>query len=347
MKKHLRFLMCWQAIFSIIIISVSGNALANNGRGGIPKVLAQLELVSSQLSQVQSQLDFQQQQLTELQQETIDCTPQRYIDGLCGAGNSPFDLVVSICGNLGGEVAIGGQYALSSATSVEAGVGWADGPDVSLAIGASMPVVVFPVPYVPVVLPSEVSVGAGGSIGLGMDTCFEGIKIPIGKDIDRNRVIALLNKLEMGAGQIQSTLLDAIDKTFNSNAVATALVAKDSFASLEFSDKDPLALFTSPEVSQLVSLIPVGDNMTTLLTDPGSMVPELNPLKPDGLCTSIDATSVLGGKIEKICTFVNGLPSDKLVMGAFKTIKDVKDIVVDIPVKVKNTICAVLPDAIC
>ena len=240
MKMKSYFSIFRKAIFTLMLVSISGVSLADwsdddddddrRKRLGFRDVMQQLELVTAKLGQVESQLAFQQAQLSELQQETIDCTLDRYLNNQCGEGNTPFDLVVSICGNLGGEVSIGGNYAIGSETALELGAGWDEVIDVDLGVTASMPVVLTPPFLLPVVLPSEVSVGEDGSVGLGMDSCLEGIKIPIGKNVDRNRVITLLSNLEMGAADIQSALLDAIDNTYNNQTVAAALSAKDSFA---------------------------------------------------------------------------------------------------------------------
>lgn len=302
MINYQKILIHWKIIFSFILISLSGYAQAassNSGTGGIPRVLEQLEKLSTQLSQVQSQLVYQQQQLesqqqqlTELQQETIDCTPDRYLNNLCGEGNTPFDLVVSICGSLGGEVAIDGKYALEAKIAYGGGIGWKEVGDGDLTIDGGFPIPVV-TPYgPPIIIPNEVAVGASGSVGLGIDTCFEGIKIPIGRNIDRERVIALLNKLEMGAVQAQSALLDAVDSAFNSRTVATALEAKETFASLEFSSSDPLAVFSSPEVMILTSVLPAGDRMNSIITDPGSMIPEVDPLTLN-LCTKFENSPVV------------------------------------------------------
>lgn len=369
MKKINPFKMSWQVTLSVILISFSSGAIADglfdvlcdDEEDALLEIIQQLGSVNMklnqidsqlqsqqmQLNQIDSQLESQQMQLTELQQETIDCTPERYLNNLCGEGNTPFDLVVSICGNLGGEVAIGGNYALGSATTLQAGLGWAEVVDVNVGLEGSMPgLLPLPFPVPPLILPSEVSVGAGGSIGLGMDTCFEGIKIPIGKNVDRDRVIALLSKLEMDAEQVQSVLLDAIDNTYNSLAVATALTAKDTFASHTFESSDPLAVFTSPEVIELVSLLPAGDRISALITNPGDMIPEIDPLNLK-LCDKFADSPTLGGKIGDLCSFVNGLPDHQLVIGAFQTIKDIKTSVIGIPAAVKNKICDVLPDSIC
>lgn len=349
MKKHfLKFLMYWKTIFSVILISISGNTLAassNNGTGGIPQVLEQLELVSSQLSQVQLQLDNQQRQLTELQQETIPCTPDRYRNDLCGEGNLPFDLVVSICGNLGGQVTIDGKYALESKTSIQGGVGWKEVVDVDLTIEGGMPVVLTPLgPFgPPIIIPNEIAVAAGGSIGLGMDTCLEGIKIPIGKNIDRNRVLALIEKLEMGAGQIQTTLLDAIDNAYNSEVVANALAAKNAFASFEFSSDDPLSVFTSNEVLQLATLLPAGTRMSALITNPRNIIPEIDPLNLR-LCDSFQNSPILNDKMATLCTFVNTLPEFAVVAGAFEKIDEINGLIQDLPDTVEYIIKDVLPD---
>ena len=319
---------------------------ASNSNHGIPQVLQRLELVTNQLNQIQSQLESQQQQLTNLQEETIPCTPDRYRDGLCGEGNLPFDLVVSICGNLGGGVGIGGSYKLTSSTHIQGGVGWKEVVDVDLTIGADMPVAITPIPAVPIpiILPSEVAVGAEGSVGLGVDACIDGIKIPIGKNIARDRVLALITKLENGASQIQEALLDAIDDAYNTEAIATALQAREAFASLEVNSEDPLAVFTSDEVTQLVSLLPAGSRLSGLITDPGSMIPDINPLD-FRLCEGFRNSPVLNEKMDAACAFVeNQLPRFDVVAGAFDKVDDIESMMQDLPNAIEYIIQEVIPD---
>ena len=344
MKKNLCISPCWKILFTAILISFSTGVLASNSQG-IPKVLEQLELVTMKLSQIESQLTSQQQQLTELQQETIPCTPDRYRSGVCGEGNLPFDLVVSICGSLSGEATIEGKYAVDSRTSVQGGVGWKEVLDVDITVEAGMPgAVVIPGTPIPVIFPSEIAASAGGSVGLGMDGCIEGIKIPIGKNIDRDRVLALIAKLENGAQQIQASLLDALDNAYNTEAIANALAAKDVLASVEFNGDDPLSVFTSNEVLQLANLLPAGERMNRLVTNPGDMIPNIDPFN-FRLCDSFQNSPVLNEKMNNVCSFVsNDLPQFGVVSGAFEKIDDLNKLMLDLPETIEFIISDIMPD---
>jgi len=344
MEKYLNIPLCWKAIFMAILISSSTSVIASNSQG-IPKVLEQLEQVTMKLSEIESRLISQQQQLTQLQQETIPCTPDRYRSGLCGEGNLPFDLVVSLCGNLSGEAAIEGKYAVDSRTSVQGGVGWKEVLDVDLTVEAGMPgTVIMPGTPIPVIFPSEIAATAGGSIGLGMDGCIEGIKIPIGKNIDGDRVLALLAKLENGADQIQTALLDAIDNAYNSEIVASALTAKDAMASREFNGIDPLSVFTSNEVLQLANLLPSGDRMRNVITNPGDMIPDIDPFD-FRLCDSFQHSLVLNEKMNNVCSFItNQLPPFGLVSGAFETIDNLNDLMLDLPHTIEFIVSDIVPE---
>ncbi len=354
MNTNSTLIICRNVMLGFMLTSMASvgatdrsNRNDNSRAHGFEQVLLQLEQMTNQLGQIEEQLQYQQAQLTELQEETIDCTLDRYLNDQCGEGNSPFDLVVSICGSVGGEVGIGGSYALSSATGFEVGAGWGEVIDVNVGFTAEMPGLLTPPGLLPIILPSEVAVGAEGSIGLGMDSCIDGIKIPIGKNIDRDRVIALLSNLEMGAEDVQSALLDAMENTYNNQTVTAALAAKDTFASSlnDFSSEDPLAVFSSPEVANLVSLIPVGDRMANIINDARSMIPEVN-LAEFNVCSRFEFTSI-GEKIVGLCSFVNDLPDHQLVINAFEKISDIKTSVENIPNVVRDKICALLPDAIC
>lgn len=351
MKTNSGYMNNWKAYLVSILISFSGTAFAGNASNnnqGMPQVLTQLALVAEQLDRIQNQLEYQQAQLTELQEETIDCTPERYINGLCGDGNTPFDLVISICGNLGGEVAIGGQYALEAKIAYGGGLGWKEVGDGDFTIDGGFPIAV-PAPMLgglPIIIPNEVSVGASGSAGLGMDTCFEGIKIPIGKNVDRDRVIALLDKLQMGADQVQSKLLDAIDNTFDSQIIAEALSAKETFGSLTFKSDDPLGVFTDPAVVELASLLPAGDRMNELITGAGNMIQAIDPLNLN-LCERYASSPVLGDKMGDLCAFIGTLPDHQLVTSAFQKIENIQTRVINLPGRVGDKICELISDAIC
>lgn len=342
MKKYLCMPPQWNSLLIVILLGFSNITSAANSNG-IPAVLEQLEQISMQLSQIESKLTSQQTQLTQLQQQTIPCTPSRYRSGLCGEGNLPFDLVVSLCGSLGGEASIEGKYALESKTSVQGGVGWKEVIDVDLTVEAGMPVIIAPL-GVPVVLPNEIAAGAGGSIGLGMDGCIEGIKIPIGQNIAPDRVLALLSRLENGAGQLQEALLNAIETTYNSEIVANALAAKDLLASTEFHSDDPLSVFTSDEMTQLVSLLPAGGRMQQVISHPVDMLPDIDPFD-FRLCDGFQNSPLLDQKMNHLCSFVsNDLPQFAVVAGAFQTVENLNGMLLDLPETIEFIVSDIVPD---
>ena len=177
-----------------------------------------------------------------------------------------------------------------------------------------------------------------------MSTCIEGIKIPIGKNIDGSRVLALIEKLEAGAGQIQTALMDAIDNTYNTQAVANALAARDAFASLELNSDDPLSIFTSDEVSQLASLLPAGNRMKTLISNPQDMIPDIDPLN-FRLCDRFQNSPILNEKTQALCSFVRSdLPQFSVVSGAFDKIDIISNSMQDLPETIEYIISDIVPD---
>ena len=159
-----------EKIWAVLVVLVLGVTLAdpgvaaNNGSGGIPEVLRQLNLlstnlasVSTRLENIESKLAEQKGQITQLQQQSIPCTPARYRAGECGEGNLPFDLVVSICADMGGGAGVEGKYAIDSKMSIQGGVGWKEVLDVDLTAEAAMPVVLKAPLLPPVILPSEIA----------------------------------------------------------------------------------------------------------------------------------------------------------------------------------------------
>lgn len=344
-----------QGIAAVLLaITFAAPSIAgNNGSGGIPEVLRQLEVVSgnlesvsAKLESIESRLADQRDQITQLQEQTVPCTPDRYRAGQCGDGNLPFDLVVSICANMGGGAGIEGKYAIDSKMSIQGGVGWKEVLDADLTVEAGMPVVLTPPFALPLVLPSEIAVSGGASVGLDISGCIEGIKIPIGGNVDRTRIDALLAMLEDGSSQIQESLLSAMESTYNFSAITAALGARQSIASNRFesSDSDPLAVFTSNEVSDLLGSLPVGSRLSELVGNPADMIPDLDP-KNLNLCASFEGSLAISEKTASLCGFLGtDLPQFDTVASAFERIATLESLMLDLPDTIEYLIKEALPN---
>jgi hypothetical protein len=55
-------------------------------------------------------------------------------------------------------------------------------------------------------------------------------------------------------------------------------------------------------------------------------------------------TTSIGEKIGSLCSFVNGLPHHLLIIGAFQKVGDIKTRVINLPTKIGDKICELLPD---
>ena len=336
---------------TLVVAFNSPSRAGNNGSGGIPEVLRQLELVTGNLQVVAAKLDgiesrlaFQRAQITELQEQTIPCTPERYRANLCGDGNLPFDLVVSICAGMGGGAGIDGKYAIDSKISIQGGVGWKEVVDVDLTAEGGMPVVLKAPFLPPVILPSEISVSGGASIGLDVSGCIEGIKIPIGTNVDRARIDALLVMLEDGSSDIQESLLVAMESTHIFTAITAALGAQQSISSSRFESSDPLSVFTSDQVGDLLANLPVGSRLSELVGNPADLIPDFDPTNLN-LCDSFEGSLVISEKTARLCTFVGtDLPQFNTVADAFERIATLESLMLDLPDTIEYLVKEALPD---
>lgn len=142
-----------------------------------------------------------------------------------------------------------------------------------------MPVVLTSLYAPPVILPSEIAISGGTSIGLDVNGCIEGIKIPIGGNVNPARIEALLAMLEDGSSDIQESLLGAMESTYNFTAITVALGAQQSIASNRFKSSDPLSVFTDTQVGDLLANLPVGSRLRELVGNPEDLIPNFNPEK--------------------------------------------------------------------
>lgn len=342
------------ALLAIVVLTtflVAPVTAANNGKGGIPEVLRQLSLLSvelesvaAKLERIESKLGDQEVQIAELQTQTIPCTPERYRANECGTGNLPFDLVVSICADMGAGAGIDGKYAIDSKTSIQGGVGWKEVVDVDLTAEASIPLILKAPFLPPVVLPNEIALSGGASVGLGVNGCIEGIRIPIGENVDGSRIDALLVMLEEGSSQIQESLLSAMESAYNLPAIAAALAAQQSIAANRFESEDPLSVFTSSEVVTLLDSLPVGSRLNELVGNPGELIPDFDP-KNLNLCESFQGSLVISERTARMCAFVGtDLPQFDTVAAAFERIETLESLMLDLPDTIEFLVREALPD---
>jgi len=202
----------------LIFFATSSEIYAQgNGTGGIPAVIEQLQTISAQLTDIQTRLtaleeanQSQTVQLTGLQDELVPCTPERYEAGQCGDNETPFDLAITLCASAGGEAKGEFKFSFASKTELRGGLGWKEVLDADLIDEASVPGVLFAGP-IPVILPSEVALGGGGSAGLGLDGCIEVGKISIGQFVPRERILTMINKIASSRSELVALLVDTLD----------------------------------------------------------------------------------------------------------------------------------------
>ena len=297
-----------------------------------------LVTISEQLASIESRMSDIESQLTTLDHDLRPCTIERYRAGLCGEGNTPFDLVVTLCGAVGGEAELAGSYAIAAEVGAQIGAGWKDGPDADIHIGATIP---------PLPLPSEISAGVAGSAGISVEGCIEGVTIPIGANVDPARVDALLTQLELGAADLQAALMDAIDlpepngRGLDVRVIADALQARKTFAATDFQHEDPLQVFRSPVVTDLATALPIGGRVATLLQDPGVMMPDMGEGQPAVLlCDRLESVSSLSSNrlVNDVCAFVEDLPELNAV------IMDIENAILSIPTVISGIVQGIFND---
>lgn len=343
----------------VIVLTTGRPAAQPAGRGGsIVDTLDQIEA-----------------RLASLEKELIPCTPERYREGLCEPNDTPFDLVVNLCASAGGEAKLEGKFAFDSKTSAQAGVGWKEVLDVDLTVEAGLPgivpIVIPPTPIaVPVILPSEVAVGAGAAAGVGMDGCLQATEVPIGEILSRAQILAMLDLIEQGQGELVTAFADAVSPTaaaqggtdletqqleeprFDTATLVRAIDAARAFASTNFetTDHDPLDVLSSAEVGALRSSLPVGSRLQFFLDDPGLLIPELGPINRTALCDRF-AFARIRPSLDPVCSFVGTLPPFAVVSGAFGAVGEIRTDVEnmqtalgDLPEVIRTTVEDALPE---
>ncbi|MEJ2233949.1 MAG: hypothetical protein P8X67_08485 [Syntrophobacterales bacterium] len=372
MKVHINSCFSFGTVIGIVVLlflATSSEIYAQGqGNAGIPAVVEQLETISTKLTEIQTRLTAlevtnlrQVGQLTVLEDELIPCSPEKYRAGLCGEGETPFDLAISLCASAGGDAKIEGKFAFDSKTSVQGGAGWKEVLDVDATVEAGMPGVIFPfgptVP-IPLVLPSELAVGGGVHAGTDLGGCIEVGKIPIGLFVPRARILAMLDKIDQSQDQLVTLLVDTFDspsqgiQTFNSqtassldpSALVTSIQAARSFSERDFESDDPFDVVFDPDLRAFGEALPLGGRLQRLLEDPGMMVPDIDPFNPE-VCERLQNAPTIGPKVANICGFFqNDLPSFQVVSDAFGLIDQMNGNILDFPNTIDYIVSDLLPD---
>lgn len=352
-------------IVALLFLATSSKIYAQGlGNGGIPQVVEQLETISTQLTEIQSRLttlegvnQSQAAQLTLLEEELVPCTPERYRAGLCGPGETPFDMAITLCASAGGDAKIEGKFAFDSKTSVQGGAGWKEVLDVDATVEAGMPGVIFPF-GIPLVLPSEFAVGGGVNAGTDLGGCIEVGKIPIGLFVSRARILAMLDKIDQSQGQLVTLLVDTFDppnqgiQALNSqtasaldpSTLVASIQAARSFSDRDFESDDPFDVVFDPDLRAFGEALPLGGRLQRLLDDPGMMVPDIDPFNPE-ICERLQNTPTIGPKVANICGFFqNDLPSFQVVSDAFGLIDQMNGNILDFPNTIDYIVSDLLPD---
>jgi hypothetical protein len=325
--------------------------------GAIPAVLATLERIEARLE--------------TLEEELIPCTPDRYRAGLCQENETPFDLGVSLCGNAGGQATVNGKLAFNSKTSLQGGAGWKEVLDVDLTVEGAIPGVLLLGGAVPIVLPSELALGSGGAVGLGLNGCLELTRIDIGPFVPRAQVLAMLDALEQGQEQLVTALAAAVapggpestsgigrpmaqraaPPTFDTARLARALQAAQAFASADFQTDDPLDVLSSPEVRALRDALPVGGRLRGFMDHPDRLLPDVDPFEGVALCDRFPPGTIVGQKVDPVCGFLEDLPPFGEVRGVFDQfsvvqgdVTSVKAALEGLPEVIKTTVEDALPE---
>lgn len=324
----------------LILLSTTSEIRAQGqGNGGIPEVLKQLESVSAQLNQIENRIAL-------LEDELVPCTPERYRAGLCGAGETPFDLAITLCASAGGEAKIEGKFAFESKTSVQGGAGWKEVLDVDATVEAGMPGVIFPF-GVPLVLPSELAVGGGGNAGLGIDGCIEVGKIQIGLFVPRERILTMLDKIDQSQSELATLLVDTFDSpatALDISSLVGAIKAARSFSARDFESNDPFDVFSDSDFTVLRESLPLGGRLQRLMDNPGLMIPDIDPFNLR-VCERLQNSPTISAKVANICDFLqNDLPEFAVVADAFELIGQMNGNILDFPDTIEYIVSDLLPD---
>jgi hypothetical protein len=317
-----------------------------NGTGGIPEVLYQLDQLSQQIDDNQAQLNQRFDELeahidSRFDQLTLDltahndlvapCTPQRWREGKC----DPLDLEATYCFNVELGGALGVEYAFAPHYNLALGGAWTNAPDVELKADFTMPLVLQAAPPVlpPVILP-DVKAGVGVGAGASMQICFDGVKLrdmglESGEAVD-DFAQNLVTALEERSDQIRQAAVDLMEgRSVNTERFASALEKLQAVKGVrkgedENDRPDPLQMLKRGEFRDLVDSLPIDETVHDLLEDPASMIPNLSPDEPFGLCDDLRGMEFVSSKpgLLSFCDFVETLPDLMSLPETFENFPD-------------------------
>jgi hypothetical protein len=337
----------------VLLVSVGLLGVSQRGKGNTP-----FGSVAADLAAMEERL---MSRVEALSTQIEGCTVERYRQNLCAPGESPLDLTVTVCGDLGAEAGIEGKYAVEAKASGQAGVGWKAAIDADVKVEAAIPV---PIPVGPpqiplfVILPTEVAVGAAGRGGVGIEGCLDGVRAPLAAFLSREQILAILDRLEAGAEQLAVAMagltgvgpgaeaqLASADPggLLDTKRLADAVDAARSFRGVEFQGEDPLSVFTGAEVAQLRGVLPTAAFAERLLMDPGAAFSRLDPLDPE-ICAALAELPAMAGRLDPLCDFTDGAPRFVELLDTLDRVSTIDQRIQDLPDVIRFVVEEALPE---
>jgi hypothetical protein len=325
----------------------------SSGTGGIPAVLAKLDQLSTKIDDSQKQIEALQAQVRELESNTVPCTLERFIKDECGDYNQPFDLSITLCGNVAANAGAAADFQINNTNEFHLGVGFAEILDVALVRNVEFPGIpglalagapVYGIPF------PNLQVGVDASAGIGLDGCIN-IPIPI-KDIPRQEVISLMQLWQTQGPSLQQNMMTAYSRLdLAPSRVDSGLDGLEIVQSRNLSDSmdsglnDPIKLFSrGTSHGNLIEVLPIGGKIQEVLDTPEILVESLSQDLPRAdladaqqTCAefaSPDAPELLRNATENMCRPLNELPDFERINRALKKIDDLPT-----AQRVKNLIC--------
>jgi len=310
---------------------------------------------NEQLAGLQTDIHGLRNEVAVLGQDIRPCTPERFLADECGDDQHPFNLVVTLCGNLGAEATVSGSFAIENHNSLEFGVGWPEVVHVNLDRQVQFPgipglgLLYPPGVWLGAPLP-DVEAGASGRGGVEVSGCIEGVSIPIGQEIPRERVVALIEELDRGARDLQSSIIHSLTaRNLTPQRVASAVDAVEAFQENRFVPSelgmtDPLQIFQTGPLREVAAALPIGSRMQTLLDDPSELIPDfgsdligsLDDMQ--GLCgLDLSDRPTVDRAIGPICDLLDRTPT-------FERFAASIELIGDLPEEVKSAVADLLPE---
>jgi len=348
----------------------NGNGAAN-GTGGIPAVLGEIAALQQQVADNQAELlrrlDAIEARMAANHAESLarftavddavadvdadlfthaeammPCTPQRWREGKCDI----LEVEATVCFNVGLGAELGAAFSIEPGMQISLGGSWHEVPKVEFSGGVETQLAIvppLPLPPIPIVFPD---LTAGASVGAdgGVEVCIANLTIPLDRKASTDGadtfIDHLVTALEAQSGTIADRLSEILDERgLDGSRIADNLTTLRNVRGGGLELSDPLHALREGPVGEFVDTLPIDGELRDLVNDPERMVPSFDGNNPLQICEDYsDADApILGGNVEKICNFVDGMPD----------LVELADTVNNLPSAVADKLCDAIPFSEC